>query len=150
MSLVLLNESCMLVPTAFDPPAILFIPKATTLKTDNVQEFNLCNGQRCTGVGKTVSYSNKNKPIETAKSKFDLVETMLEDNALMHWQEFRCIKIVQIPKNPDRTGGVAPGICIETYKVCLGLLKKHYFPQNAARLQNNYLCNHIKKPNKLL
>eukprot|EP00957_Ditylum_brightwellii_P000207 16554-Ditylum_brightwellii.AAC.1 len=25
----------------FDPPAILFIPKATTLKTDNAQEFNL-------------------------------------------------------------------------------------------------------------
>eukprot|EP00957_Ditylum_brightwellii_P081952 6231990-Ditylum_brightwellii.AAC.1 len=26
----------------FDPPAIPFIPKATTLKTDNAQEFNLC------------------------------------------------------------------------------------------------------------
>jgi hypothetical protein len=26
----------------FDPPAIPFIPKATTLKLDNAQEFNLC------------------------------------------------------------------------------------------------------------
>eukprot|EP00957_Ditylum_brightwellii_P113340 8642941-Ditylum_brightwellii.AAC.1 len=27
--------------SGFDPPAILFIPKATALKTDNAQEFNL-------------------------------------------------------------------------------------------------------------
>eukprot|EP00957_Ditylum_brightwellii_P157171 11962175-Ditylum_brightwellii.AAC.1 len=26
----------------FNPPAIQFIPKATTLKLDNTQEFNLC------------------------------------------------------------------------------------------------------------
>eukprot|EP00957_Ditylum_brightwellii_P202550 15330648-Ditylum_brightwellii.AAC.1 len=26
----------------FNPPAIPFIPKATTLKTDDAQEFNLC------------------------------------------------------------------------------------------------------------
>eukprot|EP00957_Ditylum_brightwellii_P069132 5249253-Ditylum_brightwellii.AAC.1 len=38
---------------------------------------------------------------------------------------------------------------MDTYKVCLGLLKKQYFLQNAVRLQKNYLCNHIKKPNKL-
>eukprot|EP00957_Ditylum_brightwellii_P042472 3216230-Ditylum_brightwellii.AAC.1 len=28
--------------SGFNPPAITFIPKATTLKTNNVQEFNLC------------------------------------------------------------------------------------------------------------
>eukprot|EP00957_Ditylum_brightwellii_P135872 10363865-Ditylum_brightwellii.AAC.1 len=38
---------------------------------------------------------------------------------------------------------------MDTYKVYLGLLKKQYFPQNAARLQKDYLCNHIKKSNKL-
>eukprot|EP00957_Ditylum_brightwellii_P140130 10678159-Ditylum_brightwellii.AAC.1 len=26
----------------FNPPVILFIPKATTLKTNNTKEFNLC------------------------------------------------------------------------------------------------------------
>eukprot|EP00957_Ditylum_brightwellii_P068736 5217561-Ditylum_brightwellii.AAC.1 len=28
--------------SGFNPPAILFIPKATTLQIDNAQEFNLC------------------------------------------------------------------------------------------------------------
>ena len=28
--------------SGFDPPAIPFIPKATALKLDNAQEFNLC------------------------------------------------------------------------------------------------------------
>eukprot|EP00957_Ditylum_brightwellii_P000438 33854-Ditylum_brightwellii.AAC.1 len=28
--------------SGFDPPAITFIPKATTLKIDNAQGFNLC------------------------------------------------------------------------------------------------------------
>eukprot|EP00957_Ditylum_brightwellii_P210298 15364807-Ditylum_brightwellii.AAC.1 len=92
----------------------------------------------------------KNKPIETAKSKFDLVEAVLKGNVLTHWQEFKCIKIAQIPKSPDRTDNMDPGISMDTYKVCLGLLKKQYFPKNTARLQKNYLCNHIKKPNKLL
>eukprot|EP00957_Ditylum_brightwellii_P064341 4882953-Ditylum_brightwellii.AAC.1 len=68
----------------------------------------------------------------------------------MHWQEFKCINIAQIPKNPDRTDGMAPGISMDTYKVCLGLLKKQYFPWNAARLQKCYFRNHIKNPNKLL
>eukprot|EP00957_Ditylum_brightwellii_P157379 11978149-Ditylum_brightwellii.AAC.1 len=92
----------------------------------------------------------KNKLIKSAKNKFDLAEAILKGNALMHWQEFKHIKIAWIPKNLDGTCGVAPGICMETYKMCLNLLKKHYFPQNAARFQKDYLCNHIKKPIKLL
>eukprot|EP00957_Ditylum_brightwellii_P204686 15340405-Ditylum_brightwellii.AAC.1 len=28
--------------SGFNPPAIPFIPKATTMKIDNAQEFNLC------------------------------------------------------------------------------------------------------------
>eukprot|EP00957_Ditylum_brightwellii_P048804 3702642-Ditylum_brightwellii.AAC.1 len=91
----------------------------------------------------------KNKPIKTAKSKFELVEAILEGDALTHWQEFKCVEIAQILKNLYGTDSVAPGICMETYKVCLGLLKKQYFPQNTARLQKDYLYNHIKKPNKL-
>eukprot|EP00957_Ditylum_brightwellii_P126594 9648785-Ditylum_brightwellii.AAC.1 len=45
--------------------------------------------------------------------------------------------------------GMASGICTETYMVCLNLPKKHYFPCNVARLQKDYLCNHIKKSNNL-
>eukprot|EP00957_Ditylum_brightwellii_P157172 11962175-Ditylum_brightwellii.AAC.2 len=77
------------------------------------------------------------------------MEAILEGNAPTHWQEFKRAKIAQIPKNSDGTDGVAPGISMDIYKVCLGLPKKQYFPRNAARLQKDYLCNHIKKPNKL-
>eukprot|EP00957_Ditylum_brightwellii_P125247 9547619-Ditylum_brightwellii.AAC.1 len=93
----------------FDPPAIPFIPKATTLKMDNVQEFNLRvspTSKQSTYKFKSYTFSNgmaedvlerekwlaiiiKNEPIKTAKSKFDLVEAILEGNVLMHWQEFK-------------------------------------------------------------
>eukprot|EP00957_Ditylum_brightwellii_P061514 4668392-Ditylum_brightwellii.AAC.1 len=63
-----------------------------------------------------VSYCYKYKPIKTAKSKFDLVEVILEGDALTHWQEFKRVKIAQIPKNLDGTDGVAPGISMDTYK----------------------------------
>eukprot|EP00957_Ditylum_brightwellii_P104989 8002462-Ditylum_brightwellii.AAC.1 len=65
-------------------------------------------------------------------SKFDLVDAVLEGNVLTHWQEFKHVKIAWIPKNLDGADGMAPGICVETYKMCLNLLRKHYFPQNAA------------------
>eukprot|EP00957_Ditylum_brightwellii_P192078 14621945-Ditylum_brightwellii.AAC.1 len=57
---------------------------------------------------------------------------ILEGDELTHWKEFKRVKIVWIPKNLGRTDGVAPGISMDTYKVCLGLLKKHYSPRNAA------------------
>eukprot|EP00957_Ditylum_brightwellii_P005232 399605-Ditylum_brightwellii.AAC.1 len=137
--------------SSFDPPAILFIPKATMLKTDNAQEFNLqvtpaskqstyklkaCMFSKRTAEDilecqKWLTIVIKNKLISIAKSKFDLVEAILKGNVLMHRQEFKHIKIAWIPKNLDGTNSMAPGICIET-------------------CTKGYLCNHIKKPNKLL
>eukprot|EP00957_Ditylum_brightwellii_P175561 13367021-Ditylum_brightwellii.AAC.1 len=122
------------------------------LKLDNAQEFNLCvspTSKQSTYEFNAHTFANgtaedllewekqlaiiiKNKPIETAKSEFDLVEVILKGDALTHWQEFKCIEIVPIPKNPDGTDSLAPGISMDSYKVCLGLLKKQYFPRNAA------------------
>eukprot|EP00957_Ditylum_brightwellii_P075497 5738334-Ditylum_brightwellii.AAC.1 len=71
--------------SGFDPPAILFIPKATTLKTDDMQKFNLCvtlTSKQSTYKFKAYMFSNgtaedvlewgkwlaiiiQNKPIET-------------------------------------------------------------------------------------
>eukprot|EP00957_Ditylum_brightwellii_P044833 3401445-Ditylum_brightwellii.AAC.1 len=53
----------------------------------------------------------KNKPIKTAESKFDLVEAILKGNTLTHWQDFKCIKIAQISKNPDGTDAIFPTKC---------------------------------------
>eukprot|EP00957_Ditylum_brightwellii_P126411 9636207-Ditylum_brightwellii.AAC.1 len=84
--------------SGFDPPAILFIPKATMLKTDNVQEFNLPvlpTSKQSTYKFKAYTFLNraakdvlewekwlaiaiKNMPIKTAESKFDLVEAILK------------------------------------------------------------------------
>eukprot|EP00957_Ditylum_brightwellii_P047204 3585062-Ditylum_brightwellii.AAC.1 len=106
------------------------------LKIENAQEFNLLvspTSKQSIYKFKTYLFSNKTakdvlewgkrlavvikyKPIETAKSKFDLVEVILKGNTLTHWQEFKRVKIVQIPKNSDRTDGVAPGISMDTYK----------------------------------
>eukprot|EP00957_Ditylum_brightwellii_P177152 13495263-Ditylum_brightwellii.AAC.1 len=89
-----------------NPPAILFIPKDTTLKTDNAQEFNLhvtpaskqstykfkaytsLNGMTKDVLEweKWLAITIKNKLIEIAKSKFDLVKAILEGNVLTHWQ----------------------------------------------------------------
>eukprot|EP00957_Ditylum_brightwellii_P082792 6294616-Ditylum_brightwellii.AAC.1 len=40
----------------------------------------------------------KNKPIKTAKSKFDLVKAILKGDVLMHWQNFKHIEIARIQK----------------------------------------------------
>eukprot|EP00957_Ditylum_brightwellii_P154452 11754156-Ditylum_brightwellii.AAC.1 len=53
--------------------------------------------------GKRLAIIIKNKPIKTAKSKFDFVEVILEGDALTHWQEFKRVKIARIPKNSDGT-----------------------------------------------
>eukprot|EP00957_Ditylum_brightwellii_P152337 11597187-Ditylum_brightwellii.AAC.1 len=116
--------------SGLNPPAIPFIPNATMLMTDNAQEFNLCvtlASKQSTYKSKAYMFLNrtakdvlewekqlamviKNKLIETTKSKFDLVEAMLKGNVLMHWQEFKPVKIAWISKNLDRTEGMAPGI----------------------------------------
>eukprot|EP00957_Ditylum_brightwellii_P062100 4713153-Ditylum_brightwellii.AAC.1 len=84
--------------SSFDPPVIVFIPKATTLKIDNTQEFNLqvtlaskqstykfnvyiCSNGTAVDIlewGKRLALVIKNNPIDTAESKFDLVEAILK------------------------------------------------------------------------
>eukprot|EP00957_Ditylum_brightwellii_P016500 1240020-Ditylum_brightwellii.AAC.1 len=96
------------VGSGFDAPTIPFIPKPPTFKTENSQEFNLC----ITATNKNVTYKFKAhtlangspkdvlgwekimqkimkcKLVDMAKSKFDLMEAILEGDALMHWLEF--------------------------------------------------------------
>eukprot|EP00957_Ditylum_brightwellii_P189317 14409597-Ditylum_brightwellii.AAC.1 len=52
-------------------------------------------------------------------------------------------------KNPDSTDTDLKGVCNDTFKACLQELKKHYFLKNSVRLQNAYLCNHIRKLSKV-
>eukprot|EP00957_Ditylum_brightwellii_P148901 11337235-Ditylum_brightwellii.AAC.1 len=92
----------------------------------------------------------KCKLVDTAEGQFDLVEVLLEGNTLTQWMEFKCVETTCISKRLDGIDTPAKGICKDTYKVCLQGLKKHYFPNNSARLQKAYLHDHIKKPNKLL
>eukprot|EP00957_Ditylum_brightwellii_P168754 12844546-Ditylum_brightwellii.AAC.1 len=52
-------------------------------------------------------------------------------------------------KNSDGSDTVPLGMCNPTFTIFLQELKKHYFLKNVSHLQKAYLCNHIKKPNKL-
>ena len=87
--------------------------------------------------------------MDAADGRFDLVEALLEGDALMHWQEFKRVEMPRVSKNLDGTDTSPLGVCEDTFKACLQELKKHYFPKNSARLQKTYLCNHIRKPSKL-
>jgi hypothetical protein len=100
-------------------------------------------------VGKKLFKVIKNKPVDAADGRFDLVEALLEGDALMHWQEFKRVETTRVSKNPDGTDTSPLGVCDDTFKACLQELKKHYFPKNSARLQKAYLRNHIRKPRKL-
>eukprot|EP00957_Ditylum_brightwellii_P101699 7750526-Ditylum_brightwellii.AAC.1 len=91
----------------------------------------------------------KCKLVDTVESKFNLVEAIFEGDALMHWLKFKQVEIAQMNKNPNGAGMPWLGICNWTFMACLQELKKYYFPKNLARLQKAYLCNHIKKANKL-
>eukprot|EP00957_Ditylum_brightwellii_P115132 8780758-Ditylum_brightwellii.AAC.1 len=56
------NRSNVEKGSGFDPPAILFIPKATTLKTDNAQEFDLrvsLTSKQSTYKFKAYTFSNR-------------------------------------------------------------------------------------------
>eukprot|EP00957_Ditylum_brightwellii_P096711 7365688-Ditylum_brightwellii.AAC.1 len=95
--------------SGFDPPAIPFIPRASSLKLENAQEFSLWVSpaeKKSTYKYKAVTFSNrspedvlewekklskviKNKPVDAADRRFDLVEALLKGDALMHWQEFK-------------------------------------------------------------
>eukprot|EP00957_Ditylum_brightwellii_P185920 14154406-Ditylum_brightwellii.AAC.1 len=157
------------VGSSFDPPAIPFVPKVTTLKADNAQEFNLymsINNKDSMYKFKAFTFSNgtpedvldwekkmkkvvKCRPVDMVEGQFDLVEALLKRDALTHWMRSKYIETTHISKNSDGTDAPAKGICKDAYKVCLKELNKHYFPKNSVQLQKAYLRNHIKKPNKL-
>eukprot|EP00957_Ditylum_brightwellii_P057378 4350808-Ditylum_brightwellii.AAC.1 len=95
--------------SGFGPLAILFIPRASSLKMENAQEFTLqvsLTEKKSTYKYKAITFCNrsledilewekklskviKNKPMDVADGRFDLVEALLEGDALTHWQEFK-------------------------------------------------------------
>eukprot|EP00957_Ditylum_brightwellii_P208462 15357574-Ditylum_brightwellii.AAC.1 len=153
------------IGSSFDPSAIPFIPKASTLKIGNSQESNLCiptTKKDKTYKFKAHIFSNgspkdilewekkmmrivKYKPVDTAEGKFDLVEVILEGDALTHWLKFKGVEVACMSKNPDSLDTVLLGMCNPTFAICPQELKKHYFPKNASHLQKAYLCNYIRK-----
>eukprot|EP00957_Ditylum_brightwellii_P060044 4558911-Ditylum_brightwellii.AAC.1 len=98
--------------SGFNPPAILFILREWSLKMENTQEFTLqvsltkkksiykfkaitfCNGspEDILEWEKKLSKVIKNKPVDMADGRFDLVEALLEGDALTHWQEFKRVE----------------------------------------------------------
>eukprot|EP00957_Ditylum_brightwellii_P141250 10761694-Ditylum_brightwellii.AAC.2 len=157
------------VGSGFDLPAIPFVPKATTLKADNAQAFSLCmsiSNKNSKYKFKVFTFSNgapkdvlergkktekvvKCKPFDMAEGQFNLVEALLEGEALTHWMEIKHVQTMHVNTRLDRMDEPAKCICKDTYKVCLQELKKHCFPKNLAQLQKAYIRNHVKKPNKL-
>eukprot|EP00957_Ditylum_brightwellii_P027215 2057346-Ditylum_brightwellii.AAC.1 len=97
------------VGSSFDPSAIPFVPKVTTLKADNAQEFNLCmsnNNKNSMYKFNAFTFSNgttedvlewekkmkklvKWKSVDIAEGQFDLVEVLLEGDTLTYWMEFK-------------------------------------------------------------
>eukprot|EP00957_Ditylum_brightwellii_P069368 5265699-Ditylum_brightwellii.AAC.1 len=91
----------------------------------------------------------KCKPVDMAEGKFDLVEAILEGDTLTHWLKLKWVEVVCTSKNSNGLDTAPLGVCDPTFAICLQELKKHYFPKNVSCLQKSYLCNYIKKPNKL-
>eukprot|EP00957_Ditylum_brightwellii_P179996 13710907-Ditylum_brightwellii.AAC.1 len=91
----------------------------------------------------------KCKLVDTTEDKFDLIEAILEGDALIHWLTFKWVEVVRTSKNPDGLDMAPLGMCNPIFAVCLQELKKHYFQKNLACLQKAYIYNHIKKLNKL-
>eukprot|EP00957_Ditylum_brightwellii_P180125 13721010-Ditylum_brightwellii.AAC.1 len=109
------------VGSGFDPPAITFIPKTSTLKTENSQEFNLlisATKKNSTYKFKAHTFANgspngmlewekkmqkiiKCKPVDMVECKFDLVEAIPKRDALTHWLKFKQVEIMQTSKNPN-------------------------------------------------
>eukprot|EP00957_Ditylum_brightwellii_P128026 9764196-Ditylum_brightwellii.AAC.1 len=115
--------------SGFNSPAIPFIPKASSLKTDNAQEFTLrvsLMEKKSTYKYKAITFCNgspedvlewekklykviKNKPVDAADGCFNLVEALLMGDALMHWQEFKRVETSLTLKNPDSTDTAPKG-----------------------------------------
>eukprot|EP00957_Ditylum_brightwellii_P052198 3958004-Ditylum_brightwellii.AAC.1 len=79
-----------------------------------------------------------------ADGKFDLVEVILEGDALTHWLKFKLVEVTRMSKKFDGLDIFPLGMCNPTFATCLQELKKHYFPKNLAHFQKAYICNHIK------
>eukprot|EP00957_Ditylum_brightwellii_P121066 9234722-Ditylum_brightwellii.AAC.1 len=97
------------VGNSFNPPVIHFVPKATTLKAENAQEFSLCmsiSNKHSIYKYKSFTFANvtpkyvlewekkmnkvlKCKPVDTAEGQFDMVEALLKGDDLTHWMEFK-------------------------------------------------------------
>eukprot|EP00957_Ditylum_brightwellii_P073066 5552644-Ditylum_brightwellii.AAC.1 len=71
----------------------------------------------------------KCKPVDTAESKFNLVEAILEGDASTHWLKFKCVEVACTSKNSNDSNTALLGMCNPTFAICLQELKKHYFPQ---------------------
>eukprot|EP00957_Ditylum_brightwellii_P208804 15358989-Ditylum_brightwellii.AAC.1 len=151
------------VGSGFDVLAIPFMPKTSTLKTENSQEFNLCifaTNKNFTYKLKAHTFANgspkdmlepkkkmqmiiKCKLVDMVEGKFDLVDAILEGDASMHWLKFKPVAIVQISKNPDGSNMPRLGMCDPALTVCPKEFKRHFFPKNLACLQKAHLCDHI-------
>eukprot|EP00957_Ditylum_brightwellii_P155172 11812648-Ditylum_brightwellii.AAC.1 len=74
----------------------------------------------------------KCKPVDTAEGKFNLVEAILEGDALTHWLDFKWVEVVRTSKTPNGLDMAPLGMCNPTFAICLQELKKHYFPKNTS------------------
>eukprot|EP00957_Ditylum_brightwellii_P005316 405692-Ditylum_brightwellii.AAC.1 len=70
---------------------------------------------------------------------------LLSTSRLTQWK----VEVARTSKNPDGSDTAPLGMCGPIFAICLQDLKSHDFLKNASCLQKAYLCNHIKKPNKL-
>eukprot|EP00957_Ditylum_brightwellii_P161044 12260819-Ditylum_brightwellii.AAC.1 len=95
--------------SSFDPLAIPFIPRTSSLKSEKAQEFTLRvspTKKKSTYKYKAITFSNrspedvlewekklskviKNEPMDAVDRRFNLVEALLEGDTLTHWQEFK-------------------------------------------------------------
>eukprot|EP00957_Ditylum_brightwellii_P134969 10290796-Ditylum_brightwellii.AAC.1 len=71
----------------------------------------------------------KCKLVDTAEGKFDLIEAILEGDALIHWLKFKWVEVVCTSKSPNGLDTAPLGVCNPTFVICLQELKKHYFPK---------------------
>eukprot|EP00957_Ditylum_brightwellii_P037870 2863965-Ditylum_brightwellii.AAC.1 len=74
----------------------------------------------------------KRKPVDMSEGKLDLVEAILEGDALRHWLEFKWVEVARTSKNSDGLDTAPLGMCNPTFAICLQELKKHYFPKNLS------------------
>eukprot|EP00957_Ditylum_brightwellii_P190645 14513541-Ditylum_brightwellii.AAC.1 len=63
-----------------------------------------------------VEQSDKNKPVDAVDGCFDLVEALLEGDALTHWQEFKRVETSCTLKNPDGTDTALKDMCNDMFK----------------------------------